>query len=451
MNSYINTQSRKIIKLAIILFMEILIPTGILKYQIQLSSISSFAKVDNLSLSIFILFWIFLSYILGRYSEISKQNFLKKLILEFKNIFLINSVIIISLFITKIIGLNNIFDSKNIPNILFILNLFSFLKEIVMYQFFDAIFAKSFIKILFLGEKSELLKLKKILKDYSYKKIVKFKMIYPDLNSKIIPDQLIISNKYELNYENEQLIQNFLSKGVQVFSIKKWFEFELNCLPVELMDSESFINSSIFSNNKDIEIRIKRTADIIVSLLLLIITSPIILISSIIIWLTDRGPVIYKQTREGIFGQNIYIYKLRSMIINAEKNGPRWASKNDSRITPIGKLLRKTRIDELPQLISVFKGELSLIGPRPERPEFNKLLKKEIPHFNKRHIIKPGLSGWAQVNYPYGASIKSSKIKLSYDLYYIDNISLLFDLLIFLKTIKLIIRARGSVPNKQIT
>ena len=184
--------------------MEILIPTGILKYQIQLSSISSFAKVDNLSLSIFILFWIFLSYILGRYSEISKQNFLKKLILEFKNIFLINSVIIISLFITKIIGLNNIFDSKNIPNILFILNLFSFLKEIVMYQFFDAIFAKSFIKILFLGEKSELLKLKKILKDYSYKKIVKFKMIYPDLNSKIIPDQLIISNKYELNYENEQ-------------------------------------------------------------------------------------------------------------------------------------------------------------------------------------------------------------------------------------------------------
>ena len=451
MNSYINTQSRKIIKLAIILFMEILIPTGILKYQIQLSSISSFAKVDNLSLSIFILFWIFLSYILGRYSEISKQNFLKKLILEFKNIFLINSVIIISLFITKIIGLNNIFDSKNIPNILFILNLFSFLKEIVMYQFFDAIFAKSFIKILFLGEKSELLKLKKILKDYSYKKIVKFKMIYPDLNSKIIPDQLIISNKYELNYDNEQLIQNFLSKGVQVFSIKKWFEFELNCLPVELMDSESFINSSIFSNNKDIEIRIKRTADIIVSLLLLIITSPIILISSIIIWLTDRGPVIYKQTREGIFGQNIYIYKLRSMIINAEKNGPRWASKNDSRITPIGKLLRKTRIDELPQLISVFKGELSLIGPRPERPEFNKLLKKEIPHFNKRHIIKPGLSGWAQVNYPYGASIKSSKIKLSYDLYYIDNISLLFDLLIFLKTIKLIIRARGSVPNKQIT
>ena len=431
--------------------MEILIPTGILKYQIQLSSISSFAKVDNLSLSIFILFWIFLSYILGRYSEISKQNFLKKLILEFKNIFLINSVIIISLFITKIIGLNNIFDSKNIPNILFILNLFSFLKEIVMYQFFDAIFAKSFIKILFLGEKSELLKLKKILKDYSYKKIVKFKMIYPDLNSKIIPDQLIISNKYELNYENEQLIQNFLSKGVQVFSIKKWFEFELNCLPVELMDSESFINSSIFSNNKDIEIRIKRTADIIVSLLLLIITSPIILISSIIIWLTDRGPVIYKQTREGIFGQNIYIYKLRSMIINAEKNGPRWASKNDSRITPIGKLLRKTRIDELPQLISVFKGELSLIGPRPDRPEFNKLLKKEIPHFNKRHIIKPGLSGWAQVNYPYGASIKSSKIKLSYDLYYIDNISLLFDLLIFLKTIKLIIRARGSVPNKQIT
>ena len=132
----------------------------------------------------------------------------------------------------------------------------------------------------------------------------------------------------------------------------------------------------------------------------------------------------------------------------SEKNGPVWATKDDNRITKIGSILRKTRIDELPQLLSVLKGDMSLIGPRPERPEIEILLKRNIPYYDLRKVIRPGLSGWAQVNYPYGASLKDSENKLSYELFYIRNYSFWLDLLIFIKTIKLIFNMKGSSPNK---
>ena len=131
------------------------------------------------------------------------------------------------------------------------------------------------------------------------------------------------------------------------------------------------------------------------------------------------------------------------MIVDAESFGPQWASKNDKRITLVGNILRKTRIDELPQLISVLKGDMSLIGPRPERPEFNKLLEKEIPYYNLRHLFKPGLSGWAQVNYTYSSSLSESKNKLSYDLFYISNYSIFLDLLILFKTIRIVFNGSG--------
>ena len=133
---------------------------------------------------------------------------------------------------------------------------------------------------------------------------------------------------------------------------------------------------------------------------------------------------------------------------NAEKNGAQWSKKNDTRLTNCGMFLRKTRIDELPQLLSVIVGEMSLIGPRPERPKIDEDLKKVIPYYDYRYSFKPGLSGWAQVNYPYGASIKDSKIKLSYDLYYIKNYSFFLDFLIFLKTIKLVLNAKGAIAKK---
>tara|TARA_A100001035_G_scaffold132041_1_gene103771 strand:+ start:214 stop:636 length:423 start_codon:yes stop_codon:yes gene_type:complete len=134
------------------------------------------------------------------------------------------------------------------------------------------------------------------------------------------------------------------------------------------------------------------------------------------------------------------------MIINAEKDGPQWSTKNDRRVTKIGKLLRKYRIDEVPQLINVIKGDMSLIGPRPERPEIDLKLSKQIINYNLKFLAKPGLSGWAQVNYPYGASISDSEIKLSYDLYYIKNFSIFLDFLIFFKTMRLVFNAEGSNP-----
>ncbi len=195
--------------------------------------------------------------------------------------------------------------------------------------------------------------------------------------------------------------------------------------------------------------RIKRIADIVLSSLILFISSPIILISCIIIFLEDRGPIFYTQKRNGLNGKKIKIYKLRSMKTIAEKNGPQWAQLNDQRITKIGNLIRLTRLDELPQLISVIKGDMSLIGPRPERPELEEKFGLVSPLYLLRYSVTPGLSGWAQVNFPYGASAEDAITKLSYDLYYAENFSIWLDLLIFFKTIRLVFSAKGAVPENK--
>ena len=180
----------------------------------------------------------------------------------------------------------------------------------------------------------------------------------------------------------------------------------------------------------------------------MIITAPVSSLSALLIRLEDGGPVFYKQRRSGLNGVPFLILKMRTMRIDAEDNGPQWSHINDNRITKTGKILRVLRIDELPQLFSVIAGDMSLIGPRPERPVIEEELKVEIQFYNLRLNIKPGLSGWAQVNYPYGASIEDSKNKLSYDLYYLKNFSIWLDILIFFKTIKLVFTASGAIPRK---
>jgi len=179
----------------------------------------------------------------------------------------------------------------------------------------------------------------------------------------------------------------------------------------------------------------------------LLITFPLNLIIALLIYLEDKGPIFYSQTRTGFRGKKIVIYKFRSMIINAEKSGPQWAKNRDNRITKIGRIIRATRLDELPQLLSVLQGTMSLIGPRPERPEIEQKFIEEIPYYKYRTILKPGISGWAQVNYPYGASLEDTVNKLSYDIYYINHISFLFDLLILFKTIKTVFNAKGYQPK----
>ena len=168
---------------------------------------------------------------------------------------------------------------------------------------------------------------------------------------------------------------------------------------------------------------------------------------SILIKLEDGGPIFYFQKRTGYKEKIFYIYKFRSMKVDAENNGIQWSTRSDSRITNIGKIIRLTRIDELPQLISVIKGEISLIGPRPERPEINEILFKETYIYKYRYLIKPGLSGWAQVNFNYAASKEDTVKKLSYDIYYINHISFLLDLLILIKTIKIIFNSNNHKPK----
>tara|TARA_A100001035_G_scaffold89912_1_gene70093 strand:+ start:2498 stop:3463 length:966 start_codon:yes stop_codon:yes gene_type:complete len=320
------------------------------------------------------------------------------------------------------------------------------LNELLINKIINKVLPYKFEKVFILGSKIDLEQMKSILNNYSYRNKIKLELIEANYNLNEIPDKLIISKDNELSDESN-LLKHFLKNGVQIFTKYNWFEYELNCLPVELLDSEEIFYSKNFFIKKDFEFKIKRVGDILVSSILIVFSSPIIFLCGILIWLNDHGPIFYKQQREGLFKEELNIYKLRTMVVNAELNGPQWAEKNDRRITFIGNILRKTRIDELPQLISVFKGEMSLIGPRPERPEFNKLLEEKIPHYNLRHIIKPGLSGWAQVNYPYSSSYNDSKNKLSYDLFYISNYSIFLDLIILFKTMRTVFSAKGSVPK----
>lgn len=186
---------------------------------------------------------------------------------------------------------------------------------------------------------------------------------------------------------------------------------------------------------------IKRLFDIFFSILGLVITIPIIVVTGIVIKLESEGPIFYTQERVGLYGKYFHVIKLRSMRINAEKNGAQWAKKNDPRVTKVGSFIRKTRIDELPQLWNVLIGDMSLVGPRPERPLFTAQFNDEIPGFVERLKVRPGLTGWAQVNGGYDLTPKQ---KFNLDLFYIDHSSFIFDIVIILKTIKIIITREGA-------
>jgi exopolysaccharide biosynthesis polyprenyl glycosylphosphotransferase len=178
---------------------------------------------------------------------------------------------------------------------------------------------------------------------------------------------------------------------------------------------------------------------------LLLLASPVMLLAAVAIRLDSRGPVLYKQERVGMGGETFMCIKFRSMRTDAEKDGvARWATKNDSRITRVGAFMRKTRIDELPQLFSVLKGEMSMVGPRPERPSFVAQLKEQIPFYDLRHTVKPGLTGWAQVRYAYGASIEDARKKHQFDLYYVKNNSLLLDLQVLIETVSVVLFREGA-------
>ncbi|MEX1316085.1 MAG: sugar transferase [Synechococcaceae cyanobacterium] len=189
--------------------------------------------------------------------------------------------------------------------------------------------------------------------------------------------------------------------------------------------------------------QLKRVADVAVALLLLLATAPLMLLAALLIWLEDRGPVFYVQKRSGWLGEPFNVLKLRTMAVAPRYAPASWTVPGDRRITGVGLWLRRSRLDELPQLINVLRGDMSLIGPRPERPELERDLEASIPHYRKRHWMRPGLSGWAQVCAPYAASVEDSELKLSYDLYYLKHFSTWLDLVILLRTIKTVLKVQG--------
>jgi exopolysaccharide biosynthesis polyprenyl glycosylphosphotransferase len=189
----------------------------------------------------------------------------------------------------------------------------------------------------------------------------------------------------------------------------------------------------------------KRAASVAISIAGLLLTLPLLPFAVLVIKLTSPGPVLYRQRRVGRGGVVFHCYKFRTMRADAEADtGPTWARDDDERITRVGRFLRQTRIDEIPQLWNVLKGDMSLVGPRPERPEFVEGLSREIPYYYLRHSIRPGITGWAQIRYRYGNSVEDAKEKLRYDLYYIKNMSMGLDALVFFNTIKIILLKRGA-------
>tara|TARA_B100000989_G_scaffold204537_1_gene154843 strand:+ start:5394 stop:6665 length:1272 start_codon:yes stop_codon:yes gene_type:complete len=249
--------------------------------------------------------------------------------------------------------------------------------------------------------------------------------------------------------ENDLLKEANKFDKFKVFCSFDWCEIYTESFPLNIIKNHSFYKDLKKQKKISIYFILKRIFEFIFSVTFLIILSPAIFLFSLLVVFQDGFPIFYSQFRKGKNNRINKIFKIRSMKKDSEINGPQWCSYNDSRITFIGKFMRKNRIDELPQLFSVIFGELSLIGPRPERPEIDDFLKKEIDFYDYRYLLKPGITGWAQVNYPYGASIEDSKIKQSYDLYYVKNISIILDLIILLKTIRLILNGRGAVPQKK--
>ncbi len=388
----------------------------------------------------FLICWIPVSYVIGRYTFKRESRVLYSFKYLFKNfslfIFFITINTSLNYFNSDYLLLNNLLLS-------FIL-IETSLTISIRLILFNKITSKNYY--LFFVDNDEFLSCKKLITNSnSIIKIVNYDNKL-DLNKNFLQGVVYNENRL-IEDEKKEIIKNLNSEGVKIYNLMDWFELELQTFPVDFIETNPFSSKKFILPNKEIELRVKFLSENLLAVFLLIISFPLIIISALLIYFEDNGPIFYSQERDGINGKKIQIFKLRTMKINAEKSGVQWSIKNDKRVTKVGSILRKIRIDELPQLISVLKGDMNLIGPRPERRFFNNCLEKEIPFYNLRHQINPGISGWAQVNYCYGSSIEDSKIKLGYDLYYIKNFSNLLDILILFKTIRLVFNAKGAVKQ----
>jgi sugar transferase (PEP-CTERM system associated) len=233
-------------------------------------------------------------------------------------------------------------------------------------------------------------------------------------------------------------------EGVTVTDLSTFFERETGQVQLDCLNPSWIVFSDGFEHGSH-KFFVKRIFDNVVGLVLLALTFPVMVLAALLIYVETGSPIFYRQERVGEFGRTFKILKFRSMRQDAERGGsPQWARANDDRVTRVGRIIRSLRIDELPQIFNVLKGDMSFVGPRPERPYFVTDLAKQIPYYINRHTVKPGITGWAQIRYCYGASVEDAVKKLQYDLYYVKNHSLFLDLVILLQTAQVVLFGRGA-------
>ena len=257
-------------------------------------------------------------------------------------------------------------------------------------------------------------------------------------------DEIIIALEDRRNRLPLECLVDCRLEGVMVSDYQSFCEREVGRVDLETLTPSWFFFRSGFRNSVQQKL-LKRAVDIAAALSLAVFLFPVMALVALALMVTRDGPILYRQERVGLKGKVFTLIKFRSMCEDAEEAGkPQWTCVNDDRVTPLGALIRKTRLDELPQLFNILKGDMSLVGPRPERPQFVEQLKARLPYYNERHRVKPGITGWAQVTFKYAGSLEDSKVKLEHDLYYIKYYSLFLDLIIILQTVRVVLWSEGA-------
>lgn len=352
----------------------------------------------------------------------------------------VNSTIVYGVLI---VIFSNILVFHRTKTIFTLLYLFQNLTKILFYYFYVRN-----RNILVIGNNGQVEELKEIIANNEYYNLVGelsadrisdiSEQIKKKKVSKIIITEENVDSKLAIQILEEKL------KGIQVFDYLSFYEKLEEKVPVKSIDEKWILFGSGYDIlYKNFNIRIKRIVDIFAALCIGLVTVPIMIISALIVKMESKGPVFFKQSRIGLGNKPFMVYKFRSMKLHNEKEHSRYAEDNDDRITKFGNFMRKTRIDELPQLWNVLIGEMSFVGPRCEWDKLCKEYEKEIPFYNIRHSVKPGLTGWAQVRYPYGMGVEDALQKLTYDIYYIKHQNLAFDLIILFRTVKIVVFGRG--------
>ena len=394
----------------------------------------SFFVSHLLPFSILYFFWLVILYAFGFYDLYlikDKISFYSR----FLGVILINLVAGVIFFYSI-----TLFGITPKTNLVLVAVIFGIL-FMVWRNFFYLLFSSYFLnKVAIIGQGEEIENLKKEIRERPY---LGYKLVPVNLKEELLPqiekeniDTIIFTEDFESDPKFLKALYFCLPAKVTFLDFVKAYELITEKIPISMVSKAWFLEN-LKEREKNFYDKIKRIIDLFLAILFLILSFLLWPIIALAIKLEDSGPIFYTQERVGKDRKKFILYKFRSMIAGAEKGGPRWAEKEDQRITKVGKFLRETHLDEIPQMINVIKGNLSLVGPRPERPEFVEKLEKEIDHYSLRYLIKPGFTGWAQIKFRYSRSIKDSYEKFQYDLYYIKNRSFLLDVGILLKTFQL--------------